>query len=81
MLFLADIAPVLKAFPMNSPIEPENTPLPPHQHPEPPMTSDAQIPVVNSEELLQGQRQVVIKHGESLYRLLLTKSGKLILQK
>ena len=34
-----------------------------------------------SEELLQGRRQVVIKHGGTQYRLSVTKAGKLILNK
>lgn len=39
------------------------------------------IPVVRTEELLGGNRELMIKHGESLYRLMITKSGKLILNK
>jgi hemin uptake protein HemP len=34
-----------------------------------------------SEALLQGQREVLIRHGEEVYRLRLTKQGKLILYK
>ena len=36
---------------------------------------------VRSEDLLQGQVEVLIEHGADVYRLRLTRSGKLILQK
>jgi hemin uptake protein HemP len=36
---------------------------------------------VRSEELLQGQRELMIAHGQEMYRLRLTRSGKLILGK
>jgi hemin uptake protein HemP len=36
---------------------------------------------VTSEELLRGRRQLVIEHGEERYRLLVTRSNKLILTK
>lgn len=36
---------------------------------------------ITSAELLQGAREVWIRHGEELYRLRHTRSGKLILQK
>ena len=36
---------------------------------------------IRSEDLFQGQREVVIIHGNSEYRLMITKSGKLILNK
>ena len=36
---------------------------------------------VRSEELFQGAREITIMHGESKYRLQITKAGKLILNK
>ena len=36
---------------------------------------------VRSDELLRGARELLIRHGEELYRLRLTRNGKLILQK
>ena len=39
------------------------------------------VRIVRSEELLQGQVEVLISHGAETYRLRLTRSGKLILQK
>ncbi len=39
------------------------------------------VPVLRSEELLQGRREVLILHGNEVYRLLCTKNNKLILQK
>ena len=45
----------------------------------------AQIPesaqTIDSENLLQGSRQLFILHRGSIYRLLETRNGKLILQK
>ena len=41
-------------------------------------------PVANplrSEDLLRGRREVIIEHGSEIYRLRLTRNGKLILQK
>ena len=43
-----------------------------------------QIPkkkILKSEDLFQGSREVLILHGDFLYRLQITKSGKLILIK
>jgi hemin uptake protein HemP len=37
--------------------------------------------VLNSAELLRGQREVWIQHGNEIYRLIHTRNGKLILQK
>lgn len=50
---------------------------PPEQHPE----ERAMPHCIRSEELLQGGREVLIAHGQELYRLRLTRSGKLILGK
>ena len=36
---------------------------------------------VASEELLRGETELLIRHGDELYRLKLTRNGKLILQK
>jgi hemin uptake protein HemP len=36
---------------------------------------------VHSVDLLRGEKEIWIRHGEEIYRLRLTKSGKLILQK
>jgi hemin uptake protein HemP len=38
-------------------------------------------PSVRSDSLFQGGNEVLIEHGEETYRLRLTRSGKLILQK
>lgn len=37
--------------------------------------------IVRSEELLQGQSEMFIVHGNQIYRLLRTRNDKLILQK
>ena len=36
---------------------------------------------VNSQELMQGTREIIIRHGEEAYRLSVPRSGKLILRK
>ena len=36
---------------------------------------------LNSTELLSGQQEIFIRHGEELYRLRVTRNGKLILHK
>jgi hemin uptake protein HemP len=36
---------------------------------------------LRSEDILQGAREVLIQHGTEVYRLRLTKAGKLILNK
>ena len=36
---------------------------------------------IDSAELMCGQREIVIRHGQELYRLNVTRSGKLILRK
>lgn len=37
--------------------------------------------IVNSKELIQGRRELWIEHGEEMYRLRVTSSGKLYLTK
>lgn len=37
--------------------------------------------ILRSDELLQGRRELWIEHGEEMYRLRLTRSGKLYLTK
>jgi hemin uptake protein HemP len=36
---------------------------------------------VSSTDLMQGNREIVIRHGQEAYRLSVTRSGKLILRK
>ena len=45
-----------------------------------PQPADAR-PTIRSTDLLQGHREVFIEHGDEVYRLLVTRNGKLILQK
>ena len=54
----------------------EATPRPEEQ-PEPTIP----LRTLRSEDLLQGQPEVLIAHGNDIYRLRLTRNGKLILQK
>ena len=37
--------------------------------------------IFRSQDLFQGKREIIIEHAEEHYRLLITKSGKLILNK
>ncbi len=47
-----------------------------------PKTAENERPqIVTSEELLRGQRELWIEHGENMYRLRLTSAGKLYLTK
>ena len=48
---------------------------------EQPATAWATAREVDSRELMQGQREIVIRHGNEAYRLSVTRSGKLILRK
>lgn len=43
--------------------------------------SEAQNQYIDSQTLLQGKSQIVIKHGEQYYRLAVTRENKLILTK
>ncbi len=38
-------------------------------------------PILRSEELFQGGKEIIIRHGNEQYRMFITKSGKLILNK
>lgn len=46
-----------------------------------PASADSHLPTVRSEELLQGRREILIAHSDEVYRLRLTRNGKLILTK
>ncbi|HQU45700.1 MAG: hypothetical protein B7Z73_08655 [Planctomycetia bacterium 21-64-5] len=46
-----------------------------------PHTGGRGVRTLRSDDLLQGQVEVLIEHGPETYRLRLTRSGKLILQK
>lgn len=45
------------------------------------LTRAGSVPALDSTEIFQGGKEVVIRHGEELYRLRLTSSNKLILIK
>ncbi|MFY8222742.1 MAG: hemin uptake protein HemP [Pirellulales bacterium] len=49
--------------------------------PAPEVPGPADVPTVNSSELLRGRSAVHILHNGETYRLTVTRSGKLILQK
>ena len=51
--------------------------------PDPPARPPTGTPtkVIRSEDIFEGQRIVFIEHAGSMYRLLITARGKLILQK
>ena len=43
--------------------------------------TDGTARVVESEDLMQGSREIQIVHGDDIYRLRVTRNGKLILTK
>jgi hemin uptake protein HemP len=43
--------------------------------------SDPPATLISSEELMQGRRELLIMHCQEVYRLRLTRNGKLILTK
>jgi hemin uptake protein HemP len=59
----------------------EIMPTRPTTEPSPEDADKAEPLTVSSEELLAGRRQLIIQHGGERYRLLLTRSNKLILTK
>ena len=47
----------------------------------PPKQVNKEVREVTSIDLLRGQTELLIRHGDEVYRLKLTRNGKLILQK
>lgn len=43
--------------------------------------SGAELLVVDSQEILRGHQEVQIRHGKEFYRLRVTRTGKLLLNK
>jgi len=58
---------------------PTPAPTPPATDATPQIPADARL--LQSADLFSGQREVLIAHGEQLYRLRLTRANKLILHK
>lgn len=59
-------------------------PSAPQPHTQPmlePLSGDAALPVFDSVGLLQGGREILIRHGSECYRLRHTRNDKLILTK
>lgn len=46
-----------------------------------PSTSTFALPIINSEQLFQKGREVIIIHEDTTYKLIKTRNGKLILNK
>jgi len=42
---------------------------------------DRRPPIFRSEDLMQGHREIWIEHGDAMYRLRITQTGKLFLTK
>jgi hemin uptake protein HemP len=53
----------------------------PASQPEPSSPAESPLTAISSDDILQGKSEVLIRHGGELYRLRLTRNGKLILQK
>jgi hemin uptake protein HemP len=70
---------------MTDPLEPhtpaQTTPLPPASPPAGRSEGVAAGRTLKSEEILAGHREVLILHQGEVYRLRVTRRGKLILQK
>ncbi|MEZ6067696.1 MAG: hemin uptake protein HemP [Planctomycetaceae bacterium] len=56
-------------------------PQPPEEVPQPSADRHETPRLVDSNDLLQGTHEVLIRHGNEVYRLRQTRSGKLILHK
>ena len=54
---------------------------PDENDPEAPRGAASSGRVVASDELFQGKAELLIQHGETIYRLRITRGGKLILNK
>ncbi len=56
---------------------------PPRSHASAPVSLDVSpsSPRIDSHELMRGGREILIRHGEAIYRLRVTMSDKLILTK
>lgn len=65
-------------FSMNRESEEVKVEVPQHQAPSPPAENVREI---DSAELFQGDREVLIRHHGEVYRLRLTKNDRLILHK
>jgi hemin uptake protein HemP len=63
---------------MVEPVPTSDSPDEPHLAVRQPASTPREIV---SAEILQGAREVLIRHGEETYRLSLTRNGKLILHK
>ncbi|GEM_PF-4423653 len=42
---------------------------------------NADVEMINTKELFKGSRELIIEHENEFYRLIITKSGKLVLNK
>ena len=51
------------------------------REPEPPDDAGDDPRIIDSQDLLQGHVEIMIRHGEEIYRLRETRNGKLILFK
>ncbi len=60
---------------------PEHRPPKPPPGQSPPPPDDGGPLVYTAAQLLQGRREVWIEHGDAMYRLRVTRSGKLYLTK
>jgi hemin uptake protein HemP len=59
-------------------------PLPPPSPPNQPVDKlEPELPpvVVNSEDLMRGRQEILIRHRNDVYRLRITRNGRLILSK
>lgn len=63
----------------DSPTDREN--LPPDELQPSPLPASGEVREIDSRQLFLGEKTIVIRHGEEVYRLLVTRHNRLILQK
>lgn len=44
-------------------------------------SSQVQARIIDSDKIFEGSREVLIQHEQDVYRLIITKAGKLVLNK
>lgn len=79
LLFFSKMIYSMRILPMTA--QPPESQHNPHANSPALRSPAAAVPVINSAELLNGVREIRIRHGEEMYRLRLTKNDKLILHK
>ena len=70
----------IRRFPLGMVLVPDDFPYDPMPARQP-QKPDKEMREIDSHDLMQGHREIVIRHGQEAYRLSVTRAGKLILRK